>query len=81
MVSMYHGIMAMYHGMYYGYVSWLCIMGVYHGYVSWLCIMAMYHGHVSRLCLMAMYTILLFILRIIRNDSSESKKVNFWKML
>ena len=42
--------------------------------------MAMYHGYVSRLCIMAMY-IILFILRIIRNDSSESKKVNFWKML
>ena len=65
-------IMAMYHG----YVSWLCILAMYHGYVSWLCIMAMYHGYVSRLCIMAMY-IILFILRIIRKVSSESKTVNF----
>ena len=73
-MTMYHGyvswlcILAMYHG----YVSWLCIMSMYHGYISWLCIMAMYHGYASWLCSMAMYTIL-HILRIITNDSSESK--------
>ena len=36
MVSMYHGIMAMY----LDHVSRLCITAMYHGYVSWLCIMA-----------------------------------------
>ena len=94
-MAMYHGyvswlwIMAMYHGyvsllyimaMYHGYVSWLCITAMYHGYVSRLCITPMYHAYVPWPCIMAMYTIL-HILRIIRNDSSESKKVNFWKML
>ena len=49
MVSMYHGIMAMYHG----YELWLCIMAMYHAYVSRLCIMAMYHGYVSWLCITA----------------------------
>ena len=53
---------------------------MYHGYVSRLCITPIYHAYVSRLCIMAMH-IIFFILRIIRNDSSESKKVNFWKML
>ena len=82
MLSMYHDyvswlcILAMYHG----YVSWLCIMAMYRGYVSWLCTTPTYHGYVSWLCIMAMY-IILHILRIIRNDSSESKKVNFWKMV
>ena len=71
---------------YHGYVSWLYIMAIYHGYVSWLCIMAMYHGYVSRLCIMAMYHgyvyyiyIYTYILCIIKNDSSESKKVIFLK--
>ena len=58
MVSMYHGIMAMYHG----YVSWLCILAMYHGYVFYI-------------------YIYIIILCIIKNDSSESKKVFFWKML
>ena len=40
--------------------------------------MAFYHGYVSWLCIMAMYTIL-YILCIIRNDSSESKKVIYLK--
>merc|ERR1712025_1134905 len=72
-------IMAMYHD----YVSWLCIMAMYHGYVSWLCIMAMYHGYVSWLCITAMYHGYVYYITYIthykRNDSSESKKVNFEK--
>ena len=90
-MAMYHGyvswlcILAMYLGyvswpcilvMYLGYVSWLCILAMYHGYVSRLFITPIYHAYVSRLCIMAMY-IILHVLSIIRNDSSESKKVNF----
>ena len=49
-------------------ISKMSAMAMYHGYVSWLCIMAMYHGYVY---------IYIYILCIIKNDSSESKKVNF----
>ena len=55
---------------------WLCIMAMYHGYVSWLCIMAMYRGYVSWLCILYYLYYVLY-----KNDSSESKKVNFWKVL
>ena len=58
------------------YVAWLCVMPMYHGYVSRLCITAMYHGYVSWLCLLYIY---IYLLCIISNDSSESKKVIFLK--
>ena len=46
----------------------VCMLSMYHGYASWLCIMVIYHGYVW----WPIYY---------KNDSSESKKVNFWKVV